>query len=107
MFGLAAANNAAHAQIIWRIKKRHMRAFVAHEPGEVLCFARIATEQPMLAEPPEIALACDRRRRQESGINVIRGVGDIVLEVDEQCVDFGRLKTGHRDVEPVFDQEFR
>jgi len=45
-------NDVAYTHAIGRIKKRHVRALATHEPGKVRGFARVATQQTMLAELP-------------------------------------------------------
>ena len=107
MFDLAAAANVAYAHIIGRIEESHVGALAPHQPVQVACFARIAAQQAMLAELPEVIWPGDPGTGKLRRIKLIGGIGCVVLEVGKQCIDFRRLKAGDRDVEAVCDQQLR
>ena len=82
-----------------------MGALATHQPAQVVGFPGIAAQQPVRTELPEIARSRDRRPRQQSGVKVVEGIRTIVLKIGEDRIDLRRLKSGHRDVEPIFEQE--
>jgi hypothetical protein len=80
-----------------------MGALATHQPAQVGGLPGIAAQQAVRTELPKIARSRDRRPR--SGVKIIEGIRTIVLKIGEDGIDLRRLKSGHRDVEPVFEQE--
>lgn len=59
----------------------------------------------MRAELPEIARFTHRRGGSPSSLDLICRVFRVVLEVDDQPVDLGRLEAGNGDVEAFLQEE--
>jgi hypothetical protein len=105
MLDLAATADVAYPHIVRGIKKGHLGAVATHQSAQVIGFPGIAAQQPVRIQLPEIARLRDQRSRQQSGVKVVEGIRTIVLKIGEDRIDLRRLKTGHRDVEPIFEQE--
>ena len=59
----------------------------------------------MRAELPEVSGPGHRRNGKPVSSDLIRRVYRVLLEVDHQLVDLGRLETGDGDVEAFRDEE--
>ena len=85
--------------VVGRIAEYHLRSGVAEQLLKGLGLGRIAANQPMAADIPDIAQAANRRA---SG-DLNNGVSGVIIvsrkrQLANQYIDFGQLKARHRNV---------
>ena len=103
------ADVAVDRHVVGRIGEDEVGPRPVHQRLEVDLAARVAAQQAMAAEPPEIAVARDRRAGCE-GNCIVRPIGTVGIRlarlVDDE-VDLGQAEAGQLDVEVEVDQRLQ
>ena len=96
MSNAAAPADRAHPHIVWRIAEDRRRRCPVHQAREVVGVARVAAQEPVFAQQPQIASPRGRiRRKRRQDIVRLRPRGHI----RQQQIDLRRLKPGQGDIE--------
>src|SRR6266403_644200 len=88
-----AANVTVYANVVWRVRKYHSCLGVAEQGAVANAVEGIATEQAVIAEPPEVVRLADSRTDYRN-IVVRVTVGFCFRRHIQNDVDFWNLKTG-------------
>jgi hypothetical protein len=99
-----AADMAVDRNIVGGIGEYHLRTLISKQTGINGGIRRIAADQPVFTDQPEIARACDGRARVVDLWDLVRRVALIrvrpsCLQLAEQDVDLRHLEAGDGDVE--------
>ena len=99
------ARMAVDRHIVGRVGEHHRRPLLAHQGlpgGEIEC---VAAQQPMRAQPPQIAGLADRRRdgRLDDRIGRVRHRRRRIERADPQ-IDLGHLEAGDFEAEIEAEQ---
>ena len=101
----SAAANALDLQVVGNVEESHGCATRSHEPVQIAFAAGVAAQEPMLIEYPQTAALADQRTVLPALIDLVVGVGRILLKIDLQLVDLGRAEPRKRDVEIFLGQK--
>ena len=94
------AGMAVDWQVVRRVCEHHLRQIARHQASDGDHIPRIAAEQAVAAQAPEIAGAAYRRGfRLERRHLVGGGIVALAGRTLDQDIDFRRSKAGHRQVE--------
>jgi hypothetical protein len=97
-FGMSnppAPADLAHPQVVWRIAKHRRRRCALHQAGEVGGFSRIAAQEPVFSQSPQIpASRCRIPGQSWQEVFWLRPRGG---HISQEQVDLRRLKPGQRD----------
>jgi hypothetical protein len=104
---LAATDDVADADVVGWIQKRHRRAGLPQQTRQVIGIARIAAQQAVMAQLPEITRLAQRGAIGPLRIDEVSRIGRILLKVGRDLIDLDRRKAGDRDVEVFDDQKLR
>jgi hypothetical protein len=88
----APPDNAAHANIVRRVKERHRCDGAPHQASQIIILARVPAEQAMVTELPQVPGPAHRCRVDPGRIDGVIRVGCFLLEIDGQLVDLNRTK---------------
>ena len=90
---------------MWRVEERHVGAAVRHQVSDVCRRTRVAAEQHVRAEHPQVARLADRRVPQPIGVDPVRRVGRVVFKIGRKLIDLERLEAEDRDFEALRFQQ--
>src|SRR3984893_14873549 len=101
-FGMSnppAAADLAHPQVVWRIAKHRRRRCALHQAGEVGGFSRIAAQEPVFSQSPQIpASRCRIPGQSWQEVFWLRPRGG---HISQEQVALRRLKPGQRNIEAL------
>ncbi|HEX3944698.1 MAG TPA: hypothetical protein VHW69_11480 [Rhizomicrobium sp.] len=105
MFCPAPSDYTRDPHVVGRVEKGHVRPAIAHDPNNKTPVARIATDEPVISEYPQIRRLGDSGRLDPVRVERVLGVGSVRLKIDVQLVDLDRLETKDGYVQPFLGQE--
>ena len=81
MLGATASDNIADSNIVGWIEERHVGTVAPHESFDVSKIPRIAAQETMVAELPEVVCSADGWTGKLRRIEVVGWVRCVVLEI--------------------------
>jgi hypothetical protein len=104
-FVLPRPTNAADAHVVGRVQERHVGGAVRHQASDVGRRARVAAEQPVRTEQPQVARLADHTVLAPLGVNIVLRVRGVLFKIGHKLIDLDRLEAKNRDIKAVRFQQ--
>ena len=101
----AATHHVADAHVVRRVQERHVGAAVRHQVSDVCRRTRVAAEQLVRAEHPQVARLADCKVPQPIGSDTVLRVGNGRFKIGRKLIDLDRLEAEDRDIKTLRFQQ--
>src|SRR5262249_45011756 len=69
------SHDTANRHVVGRIEERHVSSLTNEQAAQIIGTSRVATQQPVFAQLPDISTLGDRRAMEAPVVNLVGGVG--------------------------------